>query len=249
MALVGAMAILAVGAQSASADASGQVGGSSSGITMQVGVSQPGVRSVLVTDYASSGDGNVRGSDWGDDLDCDIQGVRISVPAGECQLSPILVTNGGAPSQIDVSATDFQDHRIFDQGAPAADQISTELDVDHPAADDDTGDIVAWTMCSMGDEGAAHAAAGAPDCSGDDDPGTDQVWLRTIGTGPDNTDAASLGPEPGCDYALAGPVGGGSCDLDADAQASETLDVTAPSATTDDATSFDDVVTWTAIPQ
>ncbi len=238
-----------MGAQSASADASGQVGGSSSGITVQLEVSQPGVRSVLITDYASSGDGEARLSDFGDDLACDVEGARISIPAGECQLSPILVTNGGAASQIDISATDFEDYRTFDQGVPAQDQISTTLDVDHPAAEYDTGDIADWALCSMGDDGAAHAAAGAPDCTGDRDPGTDQVWLRTIGAGPDNTDMASVGPEPACDYALAGPSGSGNCDLDADAQTSESLDVIAPSSTTDNARDFEDLVTWTAIPQ
>lgn len=162
------------------------------------------------------------------------------------------MTNGDAASTIEVSATDFVDEETDAPPVPAQNGLVTQLQVDGV---DDSGDTAAWQLCSVAASDSAFAAPGAPQCDGPSGapysgqfPGPDQIWLITTGAGPTNADVTSVGPQPGCDTALTGPLDDGGCDLAPDATSVENLEVTAPSSTTDDAYTFASAITWTALP-
>ena len=148
----------------------------------------------------------------------------LTFPNGDCRSSDITITNGTAPSEIDVNG----------QGAVPADAGT-------PGAGPD------WTLCSP-NNGTAPTYNG-PACT-PAKPGQDQYNETTVSSSGTTAGAQVLSDLPQCDAAFDLTLASNpNCAATSNQSQAEGLALIGPSSSTDPSQTWTSEVTWTAVAQ
>jgi hypothetical protein len=147
-------------------------------------------------------------------------GTPLNFPNGLCESAPITITNGGAGGRIEVSGGN----------AVPSDQVTN------------------WSLCGAG----GNSCTGTPVCTtapgglqlcGAAPPGVDQFEQSTGNAG--GFAGPNLAPGLACDTAF---DSAGGCVSSPGQVGTESVDLTGPTSSTDQSSTFSTVVTWVAAP-